>query len=292
MKEYFRYFRWLYIVFAIMLAIFGVIKGTQAFTAKASYYERTNKECATTQRVFDYADVLSDEEEKKLAELIEKRQKQTKCDIILITLEESLEEYAKAIEPSVRSNEYVRVYAEQFYEANNFGYNKPNGDGVVLVDNWFRESDGKIHTWFCTTGIVQDRYSDADIEHILDRVYHYIETNPYKAYKAYINGFYKDMSGSGLLNLDIPGYVPLVVGLIVAIIFIAMNWNSKSGRKTTTAVTYVEGKRANFVNRQDIFLRKSVTQHRIQSSSSSSGGGGHRSGGGGGRSHGGGGRSR
>ena len=96
-------------MFAIMLVVFGVIKGSQAFTAKASYYERTNKECATTQRVFDNADVLSDEEEKKLAELIEKRQKQTKCDIILITLEESLEEYAKAIEPSVRSNEYVRI---------------------------------------------------------------------------------------------------------------------------------------------------------------------------------------
>ena len=292
MKEYFRYFRWVYIVFAIMLVVFGVIKGSQAFMAKASYYERTNKECATTQRVFDYADVLSDKEEKKLAELIEKRQKQTKCDIILITLKESLEEYAKAIEPSVRSNEYVRVYAEQFYEANNFGYNKPNGDGVVLVDNWFRESDGKIHTWFCTTGIVQDRYSDADIDHILDRVYRYIETNPYKAYKTYVNDFYKDMSGGGLLRLDIPGYVPLIVGLIVAIIFIAMNWNSKSGKKTTTAATYVEGKRANFVNRQDIFLRKTVTQHRIQSSSSSSGGGHRSGGGGGGRSHGGGGHSR
>lgn len=291
MKEYFRYFRWLYIALAIMLAIFGLIKGTQAFSAKVSYYERTNKECATTQRVFDYADVLSDKEEKKLAELIEKRQKQTNCDIILITLKESLEEYAKAIEPSVRPSEYVRVYAEQFYEANNFGYNKPNGDGVVLVDNWFREKDGKIYTWFCTTGIVQDKYSDADIDHILDRVYRYVETNPYKAYKTYVNDFYNDMQGGRLLHLDIPGYFPLLVGLIAAIIFIAMNWKSKSGKKTTNAVTYVEGKRANFVNRQDIFLRKSVTQHRIQSSSSS-GGGGHRSGGGGGRSHGGGGHSR
>ncbi|MBD5444345.1 MAG: TPM domain-containing protein [Lachnospiraceae bacterium] len=290
MREYFRYFRWLYIAFAIMLAVFCVIKGAQAINAKVSYYERTNKECATTQRVFDYADVLSDKEEKKLAELIEKRQKQTNCDIILITLKESLEEYAKAIEPSVRSNEYVRVYAEQFYEANNFGYNKPNGDGVVLVDNWFREKDGKIHTWFCTTGIVQDKYSDADIDHILDRVYRYVEMNPYKAYKTYVNDFYNDMQGSRLLHLDIPGYFPLLVGLVAAIIFIAMNWKSKSGKKTTTAVTYVEGKRANFVNRQDIFLRKSVTQHRIQSSSSS-GGGGHRSGGGG-RSHGGGGHSR
>ena len=286
MKEYFKYFKWLYIILGALLLLFGFVKGTQLFA-----YNRTNTQCLTTQRVFDYADVLSDKEEKELADLIEKREKQTKCDIILVTLNQSLKEYAREIEPSVDYSEFVRVYAEQFYEENNFGYNKPNGDGVILVDNWFREDDGRIYTWFCTTGIADDRYSAADINHILDRVYLYIENDPYRAYRTYVNDFYYDMKGSGIFYVDVPRGLPVITGVIVAIIFIAVNWKSKSGKKTTTAVTYVKGKNANFVNRQDIFIRKTVTHHRIQSSSSSGGGhsGGGHSGGGG---HGGGGHSR
>lgn len=286
MKEYFRYFRWLFIVLAALVVILGFVK----LLSGAAHYERTNTECMTTQRVFDYADVLTSEQEQELAGLIAKREKQTNCDIILITYKESLKEYARAIEPSVSYDEFVRVYAEQFYEENKFGYNKPNGDGVLLIDNWFREDDGKIYTWFCTTGIVQDRYSSADIDHILDEVYRYVETDPYKAYTTYVNEFYKDMTGTRILGADMPPGLPIVVGFVAALIFIAVNWKAKSGRKTTTAATYLNGQRADFINRQDIFIRKTVTKHRIQSSSSS--GGGHSSGGHSGGSHGGGGHSR
>lgn len=291
MKEYFKYFKWLYIVLVVMAIFFACVKGTQFFMSKVAYYDRTNTQCTTNQRVFDYADVLSDKEEQKLAALIDKREKQTSCDIVLVTLKQSLKEYAREIEPSVRYSEFVRVYAEKFYEDNNFGYNQPNGDGVILVDNWFREDDGRIYTWFCTTGKVKDKYSDADIDHILDRVYRDVETNPYKAYRTYVNDFYNDMMGSRIFHADVPGGFPIIAGVIAAAIFIAMNWKSKSGKKTTTAVTYVKGKNANFVNRQDIFIRKTLTQRRIQSSSSS-GGGGHSGGGHSGGSHGGGGHSR
>lgn len=288
MKEYFKYFKWLYIVLAVMLVIFAFVK----LSSRVVHYERTNTECTTTQRVFDYADVLSDAQEKELAQLIAQREKQTNCDIILITLEESLKEYARAIEPSVSYDEFVRVYAEQFYEENKFGYNRPNGDGVLLVDNWFREDDGKIYTWFCTTGIVKDRYSAADIDHILDRVYLYVEDDPYKAYTTYVNEFYHDMMGGSSLTSNMPKGLPIIIGFVAALIFIAVNWKSKSGKKTTTAVTYVNGKRADFVNRQDIFIRKTVVKHRIETSSSSGGGHSGGGGGGGGGSHGGGGHSR
>lgn len=296
MKEYFRFFRWLYIILGVLIVVCVIEK----LSSRTVHYERTNTECTTTQRVFDYADVLTDSEEKELAALIDKREKETNCDIILITLEQSLKEYARAIEPSVGYDEFVRVYAEQFYEENKFGYNKPNGDGVLLIDNWFREDDGKIYTWFCTTGIVEDRYTASAIDRILDKVYLYVEDDPYKAYTTYVNEFYYDMTGNRDNHDDWDWYryagLSILVGFIAMVIFIAINWKSKSGRKTTNAVTYVNGKRADFVNRQDIFIRKTVTKRHIQSSSSSGGGhsgshggGGHSRGGGG---HGGGGHSR
>ncbi len=289
MKEYFKFFRWIYITLVIFLAIFLAIRGFHYFDSRMEHYERTNTECATTRRVFDNADVLSDKEEKKLAKLIEKRQAQTNCDIVLVTLNEPLREYAEAIEPDAFSDEYVRVYAEQFYADNKFGYDEADGDGIILVDNWSRADDGMIHTWLLSKGIVEDIFSYKDLDHILDRVYEYVENNPYRAYKTYINDFYDDMRGNRLFHTNAPGFLPIIVGVIASIIFIAVNWKAKSGVNTTTPVTYVSGKRADFVNAQDIFIRRSVTQHRIQSSSSSGGhGGGHHGGG----SHGGRGHSR
>ncbi|MCM1386318.1 MAG: TPM domain-containing protein [Bacillus sp. (in: Bacteria)] len=291
MKEYFRYFKWVYLSLIIITAVLFLIKGLHSLSAKTGYYDRTNAQC-TAQRVFDYGGVLTDKEERKLTELIDKRQKQTQCDIVLVTLNESLKEYARSLEPNVSYAEFVRVYAEQFYETGGFGYDKPNGDGVILVDNWYREDNGRIYTWLCTTGIVQDTYSDADIDHILDRIYRYVETNPYRAYKTYINDFYDDMTGLRLLHMDIPKGLPVILGILAALVFIPLNWKSGSGKDTTTAVTYVEGGREQFTNRQDIFLRKSVVKRRIQTSSGGGHGGGHSGGGGGGGSHGGGGHSR
>lgn len=281
----------MYIILGVVAALYIFISVGHNVRSGAADHQRTNTECTTDERVFDYGDVLTDKEEDKLRSLIAKREKQTGCDIVLITLQESLKDYAREIDPYVPYDEFVRVYAEAFYEENNFGYDKPNGDGVLLVDNWFREDDGRIYTWFSTTGKVKEAYSDAEVDHILDNVYRYVEHNPYRAYKTYVNDFYHDMMGTRMFNVYVPAWVPWVIGIISAAIFILCNRRSKRGAKTTTATTYVDGMEPEFKIREDRFLRKSVVQRKIQTSSSGGHGGGH-SGGGGGGSHGGGGHSR
>lgn len=291
MREYFRYFKWLYLVLTVVAILtVGLHVGHWA-KASVKNYQRTNTECVTKERVFDNADVLTDEEEEKLRSLIAKREKQTGCDIVLVTLDEPLREYVKSLGEYASSDEFVRVYAEHRWEDDGFGYDKPNGDGVMLVDNWSREDDGRIHTWFCTTGRAREAYYVEDIDHLLDNVYRYVEKNPYRAYKTYVNDFYHDMMGRNLFHLNIPGYVPWVTGIIAAVIFCAVNWHSKEGKKTTTATTYVAGNAPVFRVSQDRFLRKTVTRRKIERSSGSGGGGGGSHGGGGG-SHGGGGHSR
>lgn len=292
MRDYIRFFKWLYIIFAALLLIFGMLTAGHAITAGVADYERTNTECTTTERVFDYGDVLTEQEEAKLRALIAKREKQTGCDIVLVTLNESLKDYARMIEPNVRYSEFVRVYAEDFYESNNFGYDIPDGDGAILVDNWYREDDGSVYTWLCTTGKAQSAYSDASMDHLLDNVYVYVERDPYRAYKTYVNDFYHDMMGINVVHVNVPRSVPWFAGIIASVIFVIANLAGKKGVKTTTANTYVNGSEPLFRVREDRFLRKSVTQRKIESSSGGgSHGGGHRSGGGGSH-HGGRGHSR
>ena len=174
-KDYLCYFKWIYIIFAAVGLLAIVLHAGHWSIAKAVDYQRTNTACQTKERVFDYADVLSGEEEEKLRSLIARREKQTGCDIVLVTLNEPLEEYARAVEPGVDSSEYVRVYAERQWEEKGFGYDRPDGDGVMLVDNWSREDDGRIHTWLCTTGRARDAYYTDDIDHLLDNVVRCVE---------------------------------------------------------------------------------------------------------------------
>lgn len=283
MKRYFQYFKWIFVTVGLLAVAYAVIIGGRASGDR----ERENTQCLTEERVFDYGDVLTDVQEEKLRSLIEKRERQTGCDIVLVTLNESLKEYAREKEENVSYDQFVRVYAENFYDDNRFGYNAPSGDGILLLDNWYREDDGSVYTWLCTTGRVKERYGSRRTDRLLDNVYRYVEKDPYRAYKTYINDFYRDMTGSGAAMLSVPRWMPFAAAAVAMLVFMAVHWNSKKGKRTTTAATYVNGGRPQMNRREDVFINKIVTTRHIERSSGGSGGGG-----GGGGGHGGGGHSR
>lgn len=287
MRQYVRYFRWIFIVTGILAVVYA---GLHLLHGLRTFPERTNEECLTRQRVFDYGDMLSEAEEEKLADLIAKRERQTGCDIVLVTLNESLKEYARKKEPNVPYKEFVRVYAEDFYDSNAFGYDRPVGDGVLLVDNWYREDDGRVYTWLTTVGRAEKKYTAARIDHLLDNVYRYVERDPYRAYKTYINDFYHDMAGGGTFTFYLPYWLPLAAAALSMLIFVVVHWSYKKGSKTVVPTAYVDGS-PQMYKREDVFINKIVTKRHIQRSSGGSGG----SGGGGGSHgghHGGGGHSR
>lgn len=289
MKQYLNYFKWVFLITALLGIIYA---GTLIYQAAQKIEARANTECLTKERVFDYGDVLTQEEESKLRELISEREAQTGCDIVLVTLNGSLKEYAREKEPDVSYDEFVRIYAEDFYDENKFGYDKPIGDGILLVDNWFREDDGRIYTWLSTVGRAEENYSSSMVDNLLDKVYLYVEDDPYKAYATYVNEFYHDMTGTGQLTESLPFWSPFAAAAIIAIVFIAVHWSSKKGNRTTMATTYVNGGRPDLRRKEDVLVNKIVTRRHIERSSGSgggnSGGGGHSGGG----HHGGGGHSR
>lgn len=286
MKQYFSYFKFLFITIGVLALLTGGIGLVRSLTEN---HVRKNGE-APEERVFDYADVLTAAEEKKLAEQIAKREKQIGCDIVIVTIDLSvIDHYGYGANTDSNWSRAMRDFADDFYDENDFGYDRVHGDGVLLLDNWYEDEKG---SWLSTCGRVLERYSNSMIDSVLDDVYDRVEKSPYKAYSAYIEDIYHDMS-RGRININ--PLIPLGVAVVAAVIFIASHMKTKEGEKTTGASTYVENGSVQFTVMRDELINKHVTSVAYNPSSSS--GGGHSGGGGrhtsrGGVSHGGGGRRR
>lgn len=287
MKKYIGYFKIWFIVLGILL-VAGIGCKVVSMGNKADG-QRANTE-SPAERVFDYADKLTEEEEDALRAQIAETEDRIGYDIVIVTLNETLEEYVKEYEPiigPVEPYQYTMVYADNFYDENKFGYNAPYGDGVLLVDNWYREKDGKIHSWLTTTGRAIDEYSQEAIDSTLSLALETVDEDPYGAYSKFVSYVGIDLGETYL----IPGFISLPAALIIGLVFFLVHRGGKRGKKTITSTTYVESGRPKIREQQDIYLTKTVTKRKIERSSGSSGGGGsHTSAGG--RSHGGGGHSR
>ena len=287
MKGYFSYFKFLFItlgVVALLTAGVGITRLLEGGNVRVNMQ-------APSQRVYDYGDVLSDSEEDKLTELIEKRQLQIGCDIVLVTVNESL--YSKyGITEDTNSNwEYAMMnYADDFYDQMEFGFDKVHGDGVLLLDNWYQGEEG---SWLSTCGKVYNHYNARMVDKVLDDVYNLVDDSPYRAYVAYVEDIYKEMAGVGG-GININPFIILALAVFAAGFFIIIHLRGKEGKKTTVASTYVENGSVRFNVKRDELVNKFVTSRVIpqNTGSSSSGGrsGGHTSSGG--VSHGGGGRRR
>ena len=314
LKCWLQNFKVPFIITGIILAAFlisFITTKNYVPTSDEIYYESPNTERVYgDQRVFDYADQLTDSEEERLEAYIHTAEQKTCLDIVIVTLNESLADY----EPEYRSkytvditpDKYVMVYADKFWEDNKFGYNgaqvldgtTTTGDGVILVDNLYREPEtGKIYTWMGTTGKAEERYSSSMIDYALDCFYEDIDYDYYDACTDFIDCVVSDMELKGVKyeqssSLQLSSG-PVFLGLMFALFYFLTNHKEKAGKKTTDARTYLETNSLEFPVRVDRFLTKTVTKHYNPPQESSGGGGGggsHSSGGGG--SHGGGGHSR
>jgi len=294
-----KHFRVSFIITGVIFAVFVFFMVTKG---GSTYYDSPNTQRVYgTQRVFDYGNQLSTAEEAELEAYIHEAEKKTLCDIVIVTLDESLKDYAPEYKAkysmTITPDKYVMVYADKFWEDNKFGYDCPQvldgtqetGDGVLLVDNVHREEEtGKIYTWMCTTGICEKKYSSSMIDSALDDFYEYVEYDYYRACKKFVDRVVSDMAPKSYSG----AVWPFIVAAIVVLITYFSNAKAKAGKVTVSPKTYLTAE-PQFPEIQDIFINKTTTKHYNppQSSSGGGGGGGHHSSGGGG-SHGGGGHSR
>ena len=241
-------------------------------------------------KVYDFADLLTDEEEDKLYQEVNSFISQTGYDLAVVTTNDN--------------NKRSEVeYADDFYDYNDFGKNSTRDGLLLLIDMTNRK------VYISTTGNAIVMYNSR-IDSIIDAGYDYLTSGDYyntfskmiekqeyyfdlgpdeRDSKTIIIDEYGNASYIKYMPYGLIGFISGIVTLIVSIIIYN---KSKLKLKVGSTISYMKDK--NITKKQDNLVNTVVT-HTLRYSDTSSGGG-HSSGGGfhsssSGSSHGGGGRS-
>ncbi|MCR4650645.1 MAG: TPM domain-containing protein [Lachnospiraceae bacterium] len=290
MNRYLKTFKIPFIlsIVVIILTVIGSI------AVSSTHSPRNNSEFTTSQRVFDYADKLNDADEQKLNDTIHEYEKKARTDIVVVILNENLTDYVERKDIVVPVSEQVMVYADDFADENALGYDQPHGSAVVFVDNWSREADGRLYSWISTSGDMIHLLPRWKAEEIMDS---YLTLNDYadsatilNAYTNVVRGIAGRGKGGTVPYIMTDPRLPLGIALVVAILYIIINWNSKVAEVTVSSKTYIDNGEPRWLQEMDVFINKSLNYTIINRSSGGGGGGSHISSGG--FSHGGGGHSR
>ena len=232
----------------------------------------------SNQKVYDFSNVLTDEEEQKLTDRMNSFTEKYKIDIVILT------DNYQYTEDSQNT-----TFATDFYDYNDFGLNYDKYDGVILFRNTY-ETDPYFDAY--AYGNAQLYFYKTRLSDILDDIYNDIHSeNYYEAFNKYLDDLETYYSKGKLENyvVDNNGYLkeikhykaPILLivlgsGIITAVIMGIMISKNKMIRKATTATEYLDKNSLKVTTKEDIFVTTHTTSY-TESDSSSSGGGGHSS---------------
>lgn len=251
---------------------YGVTKNIEMTDLRIQYAKRTPL-VDSDEKIYDFADLFSDEEEEKLYEHAKEYIEKTGFDIAIVTIDQNNKADAMS-------------YADDFYDYNSFGADDGKDSGVLfLIDMQNRKM------WISTTGKAESVYTDSSINSILDNCEGPIKNEKYfECADAFISSAKSEYTTDKAIGWTLGFLVSGGISLIIPTIFCFVKKSKhKSVFFAKNADLYLEGPSVNFTHQKDTFIRTHTT--KTARASSSSGGGSSSHTGSSGISHGGGGRS-
>lgn len=235
-----------------------------------------------TEKVYDFADLLTDYEEQSLYEIITEFINHTNLDFAIVTINEN-------------PKNSPQQYADDFYD-----YNAFTPDGLVfLIDMSIREF------YISTTGQAILYYDDYRINSLLDTSYNSMHIGDYQEAislfikqaqlyydKGVVNAKYT-ITENGQIVRKTPWLILILISLIPTIaITLQLALRNKKVKLATNADKYLEEAKVNITKREDRLINSHTTSVYIPPASSSGSGssGGSFHSGSSGTSHSGGGR--
>lgn len=263
-------------IFLVLVLVVN-INSVFSYTSNSSAKENTLK-VDTTKKIYDYADLFSEDEEENLFLQANEYIENYSMDLAIVTINEN-------------NKTSSRAYADDFYDYNNFGIGTGHDGILLLID-----MDNRI-AWISTTGKAISVYTDKRIDTILDDVEIGLKSsNYYKAAESFINTSGK-FASSGVRNTYIDSFSDgimfflkcAIIPTIITVVIILIGWYShRNVRKATSASIYMKKDTFKLYNKQNNFVNTYTSRVYSPRSSGSGGSSTHTSSSG--RSHGGGGR--
>lgn len=210
-------------------------------------------------RLSDYADILTDNEESLLCDELTTISQKYDIDVIVLTI-------------SNAGNYDLLDYTDNLYSSNNFAKNT-----IILVVNMDPDNREILVKGYedCYNYVNQKR-----AQHITDSMVSNMKAGEYyKGILQYIDSvdyFYNHKNPTATpiqLLLELGGAI-LIAGIIVFIMV-----RNAGGKDTTTCSTYMDTSTSKLLAKQDIYTHTTTTRHKIESNNSSHSGGGGSSGG-------------
>lgn len=264
-NQFLKYFRIWFLILGVLTVVFLVKAG---FGFPGEQDSRGNNQ-APEERVYDEADVLTEEEEQKLRKYIATCERTHHIDIVIWTMNHDMESLGDW--DTVMTNT-----ADDLYDVNNYGYDRVHGDGVLLLDNWYEDENGSQKgSALSTCGRMVRLIDDYEREWVLDEIDYRVDTNPYAAYKAYIDAVC-ELAEEGYGSVEIPMPLICFAPIIIAVGYALFHLKQSPAKDTVAPNAYVAGGNPVMQACSDDFIRKNVVSRRIESNS----GGGSHSGGG------------
>jgi len=220
-------------------------------------------------KVYDYANLLSQEEIDTLQGEAITLALQHQLDIIIATIDNA-------------ENKSSRQYANNFYDDNDFGYDFAEKSGILLlIDMDNRE------VYILGNGSGADIFPDSIIDLMTEKIAPHLTAGNYmKACQTFLGQVSARINTDNhSVNIIQQQLIYLGISLVVAIIAVVLMISSQKTKVTANGHTYMTNNKYNLRSSHDHFTRTTTVKRKIETQSSSSSNGG--SSGGGGRSGGG-----
>lgn len=221
-------------------------------------------------KVYDDADLLTQEEEEELQERAAALGEKLSLDVVIVTTNDA-------------EGKTATEYADDFFDYNGFGYEKEMGSGILyLIDMDNRQST------ISTSGTAIDRYSDREQDVWQDALLEYLKSGDYygacqefldgvERYEAYPSAGAQEAVTAGQERMA-DNYTPkklmvrLGISLAVAALVVGIMAFSTQ-RMSGAAGRYYQKGAVDIRRKQDRFTHTTVVTRKIERNTSSSGGG-------------------
>ena len=230
-----------------------------------------------SEKIYDFVDILTEEEEQRLYERAKEFTEKTGFDFVILTA-------------SFQYNldEMNEDYAADFYDFNDFKW-----DGVIFFRN-ANPADPYYATYYFGEAQL---YYEPDTDYLLDSIYTYIRGGLYEKGINYLmdlmisdyergdklTNYYVDKDGYLVKKFNLKGSLLLsgISALIISMAYVSgLKRKNKMIMVATKATNYVDHPNIKYIVNKNNFVNTITTSHYIGSSSSGGGGGGHHSSGG------------